>query len=75
MKMLTALLMALVLIASSLPTGASAAKKASTTITVTTQKELNAALKSGKYKKIILSTQEKLTVDVKKGEYTNMNLV
>ena len=75
-KKLSALLLVLLMVFSTVSTGASAAsKKKSKTITVSTQAELNKALKSGKYTKITLSTDASETISIKKGNYPNVNLI
>lgn len=62
-KKVLALLVAAALVFTSVPATKTAAKtKKSETITVTTQDELTAALKSGKYKKITLATDAKITI-------------
>ena len=52
-----------------------AAKKAKKTVVVTTQKELDAALKAGTAKKIKIKTDAKVNFKIKKGEYKNLKVV
>ncbi len=70
-KKLLVLVIALALIIGTFPKEVYAASK---TIVVTSQKELNKALKSGKYTKITISNVEgKITIP--KGDYSNISLV
>lgn len=50
-------------------------KKAKKTVVVTTQKELNAALKSGTAKKIKIKTDAKASFNLKAGEYKGLKIV
>ena len=73
-KSIIVLMLALALIVGSFPTASYAAKK-SKSITVSSQKELEKALKSGKYTKITLSTDAKGKITVPKGDFGNVKLV
>ena len=72
-KKIVALVLALALIISTAPVQRSNAAGGS--IVVSTQSELNAALKSGKYSKITLRTDAAGTIKIKAGDYGNVSLV